>query len=450
MEHCPGAAARRRVIREVLLVRVHASKRFVGTAAATMATMATVAVGFGAAGGVLPAGATPPPASFTEYARAEVPPLPQGWPLARTASKSGATTVVPGVLHYSENFVLPHTRERANVLTVNLNRAGLRLGVVAAHDRVISPKDERVTSMARRTGAVAGINGDYFDINADGAPLGGVMVDGALLKSPTPDHQATLTIDSDGTAHIGQVTFTGAITSTRTTATGVIKTVHHVLYSLNSVPDAAKGKITELTSALGPDPLMPDGLTLVTGVPVAGGMMVSAVEPSPAVLPRLTAGQLGLLAGRRNGTWLQSLVPGQVLQLSSSLSDPDAQQMLSGPAVIVQNGAVYSDPTGHPDNGVKNPETMVGISRSGRTLMFAVIDGRAPGMSAGVTITMAAQYLVAHGAWSGILLDGGGSSTMVARTTDRKTHKRALRILNRPSDSTGERPVGDGLFVYTS
>jgi exopolysaccharide biosynthesis protein len=87
---------------------------------------------------------------------------------------------------------------------------------------------------------------------------------------------------------------------------------------------------------------------------------------------------------------------------------------------------------------------MVGVSKDGRQLTLVVIDGRQES-SIGVTPLEAAEYLVAHGVDSGVLLDGGGSSTLAARLPGTTN----LTILNQPSDATGERPVANGLFVYS-
>jgi len=127
---------------------------------------------------------------------------------------------------------------------------------------------------------------------------------------------------------------------------------------------------------------------------------------------------------------------------TDDLSRKGVDALIGGATVLVRDGAVYNDPTGAPPSG-RNPETMVGVSDDGRRLTMVVIDGR-QASSIGVTPAEAAEYLVAHGADSGLLLDGGGSSTAAAQlpgTTD-------LTILNHPSDATGERPVANGLFVY--
>jgi hypothetical protein len=54
-------------------------------------------------------------------------------------------------------------------------------------------------------------------------------------------------------------------------------------------------------------------------------------------------------------------------------------------------------------------------------------------------------YLLAHGAYNAVLLDGGGSTEMDARVPGTS----GLTVLNTPSDGS-PRPVANGLFVYTT
>ena len=50
-----------------------------------------------------------------------------------------------------------------------------------------------------------------------------------------------------------------------------------------------------------------------------------------------------------------------------------------------------------------------------------------------------AELLLEFGAVDAINLDGGGSTTMVVRD----------KIVNKPSDETGERPVSDAILVFS-
>jgi hypothetical protein len=87
----------------------------------------------------------------------------------------------------------------------------------------------------------------------------------------------------------------------------------------------------------------------------------------------------------------------------------------------------------------RNPRTAVGQRADGGIVMVAV-DGRQRGWSVGITNWDLAQTLVRYGCVTGFALDSGGSTTLAFEG----------KVLNRPSDRSGERPVGEALVIaYT-
>jgi exopolysaccharide biosynthesis protein len=85
----------------------------------------------------------------------------------------------------------------------------------------------------------------------------------------------------------------------------------------------------------------------------------------------------------------------------------------------------------------RHPRTAIAKLADGRILL-ATVDGRQPGISAGMTLAELAQMLLDFGAVQAMNLDGGGSTTMVIDG----------KIVNKPSDAAGERSVSDALLVF--
>ena len=166
-------------------------------------------------------------------------------PGRRLQPHSEQHTITHGLQHYSETYDTVGGRQHTQVLTADLTDPNLRVGVVEAGDTITDPADETVSSMANRTHAVAGVNGDYFEINGSGRPLGGVITNGKLLKSPKPGFASQLGVRPDGTMVMGPETFTGTITD---------GSASRALTSVNTVNDVAAGGITEVTSDLGARP----------------------------------------------------------------------------------------------------------------------------------------------------------------------------------------------------
>ncbi|GGP62787.1 phosphodiester glycosidase family protein [Streptomyces melanogenes] len=84
-----------------------------------------------------------------------------------------------------------------------------------------------------------------------------------------------------------------------------------------------------------------------------------------------------------------------------------------------------------------NPRSMMGVDKQGR-LMLAVVDGRQAGYSEGLSIAWTAALMKQLGAEEALNLDGGGSSVMATA---------ADGVINRPSDSSGERSLGDAWVI---
>jgi len=95
------------------------------------------------------------------------------------------------------------------------------------------------------------------------------------------------------------------------------------------------------------------------------------------------------------------------------------------------------DPSFYVSFGVRrNPRTIAGVTGRGHLLLVAA-DGHAPGYAVGLTFREEARVMRALGARDALNLDGGGSTTLALGT----------RQLTRPSDDTGERPIGDAIVL---
>ena len=92
----------------------------------------------------------------------------------------------------------------------------------------------------------------------------------------------------------------------------------------------------------------------------------------------------------------------------------------------------------------RHPRTAVGIADGGRRLLLLVVDGRQKPYSDGMSLREVANVLLAFGVPDALNLDGGGSSAMVLADPNASG---ALRVMNKPSDPTGERAVANALAI---
>lgn len=87
---------------------------------------------------------------------------------------------------------------------------------------------------------------------------------------------------------------------------------------------------------------------------------------------------------------------------------------------------------------MRHPRTGIGFSRDSATLYLVTVDGRSED-SGGMTLGELAHMMRRLGAWQAMNFDGGGSTTMVIDG----------RVANAPSDTSGERAVGNALMIVT-
>jgi hypothetical protein len=85
---------------------------------------------------------------------------------------------------------------------------------------------------------------------------------------------------------------------------------------------------------------------------------------------------------------------------------------------------------------MRHPRTLIGLDRHGN-VWLAAIDGRQPGYSVGMHFADLNRLCDRLELTDALNLDGGGSTTMVVQG----------RIVNKPSDATGPRPVSDAILV---
>jgi hypothetical protein len=340
-----------------------------------------------------------------------------------------------------------------------------RVTPALSNDEVVGR--ETLSSLSARTGALAGVNGGYFVIgDADGTPgdlAGSSILDGGLV-SEAVDGRTDLVLDarrsfvsalwdaqavvaSDGAARVldGDNRKPGLIR-----ACGGVGGDLPTEQPLHDITCTDPSELIRFTPIFGPATEAGDGVEAVLDRTGA----VSALR-SPRGGPIPAGGSV--LAGTGDGAdWLRAHArPGARVAVRTSVRTPWGPLALR-PGLDVVNGGPRLLHDGRPDItaeaegfdhpgdpgfyygfGIRrNPRTMAGVTGDGRLLLVAV-DGRAPGYSAGLSFPEEAAVMRALGARDALNLDGGGSTTMTVRGT----------VVTRPSDATGERPVGDAILI---
>jgi Phosphodiester glycosidase/Bacterial Ig-like domain (group 2)/Calcineurin-like phosphoesterase len=375
----------------------------------------------------------------TAASRPWLPPSPTYWPQVVGEQSTRPQTITSGAQWHTETYQTVGGAQQAQVMNIDLTNPNLRFGAVEAGDKLIDPSDETISSMATRTGAIAGVNSDFFAINATGQPMGMLIQNGTLEASPVPSWPYDLEVLNTGQIEMATETFSGTVADT-TTGTS------NPLVALNRIDQTG---LTEVTPYLGAVSI--GASTIAAGTVSNGVLTITGVKTSQAALPQLTAGQEDLIArrGTAASTWLQTVHPGDTLTVSDSLAPYGIDQIqtaVSGGAYLARSGAMAVPVQAGGENNVNYPIVGIGVSKDGTHAIMAVFDGReSENQAVGLTRPQFAQWMLSHGAYNAIEFDSGGSAEMVGRLPG-QAH---VSVLNTPSDGS-ERSVANGLFLYTT
>lgn len=343
------------------------------------------------------------------------------------------TDIAPGVAYGDYQMLTADGPLSVHAVAIDLTEPTVRLGAVLAQERLVS-QGEPVSAMALRTGAVAGVNGDYFDINQTNQPLNILVENGRLKRMPM--QRWALAFDGKKAARFAEFSISPS---------AQIGTETVPLRTINDWPPG--GRVVLMTPDFGPLRPVPNVTELqlepTSGTPPFATYRVTGIADNSQTQPPGYYLSIGALA---YGTFpLPETGDAIAIASNADAALADLQTAIGGGPLLVQNGRWYADPDG-PSTGefaTHMPATGVATTANGR-LLLVEIDGRQPALSIGVLQPQLAELMIAFGATTGMQFDGGGSSTIVARLPG----DAAASVRNSPSDGT-ERRVADGLFVYS-
>jgi Phosphodiester glycosidase len=359
-------------------------------------------------------------------------------PAAGSPDVRKAERVAPGVEHIEirrGEFGRGLGPDRWVVNVLVCDPAKVRLGLGRARDRGVGT--ETTSAIARRRGAIAATNGGYFRTDGPyrGEPAGIVVRGGKVLSEPSHGRPG-LAVASRGAR-------------TRLTVVDVVLRAEAVVSAQvrRRIDGINRPRLDDELILFTPefDRTTLTGPQGIEATVIRGRVTGAAGEAGSAVIPR--QGYV-LSAHGQAAAWVRThLKPGTKVETRTEVTyDPKPvfvpDFVLGGGPRLIRGGKVAPPP----DPGIyspgfadaRHPRTAVGVRADGRVLLVTV-DGRQPEISVGMTIAELAGLLRELGAVEAINMDGGGSTTMVV----------GGKVVNSPSDLTGERPVGDALLVLS-
>ena len=352
--------------------------------------------------------------------------------LAFAAPAAAQTTLMPGVTYERGVQFTPH-----GPVAIHVVRGPRPTGLYALRP-VLSNETiqglERVTAMQKRLSAGAtmvGVNGDFF---ADSGRPSGVLMRGGVVESPPYGDRSSTGVTPEGALDVRRVEFFG-------TWRGLGQ--RRTLNDLNQLP--GPNGVSLFTSSYGPATPVQPGVTEVVIFPFPPttpntdltGPVIQVAGAGGTPIP---LGGAVLVARGTAAARLAEEAPVATNVTLRIIFRPEwtgiTDAVGGGPVLVRNGGPVFRAQEAFTSSQLapRNPRTGVGQLADGRVLMV-VTDGRRPGYSIGMTNFELAQTMVRLGAVTGSAFDGGGSSSLAFDG----------QLLNRPSDSGGERPVSNAL-----
>ena len=390
-----------------------------------------------------------------------------GAALAGAAPASGAPDggtrgfdrLAPGV-GYTE-FDIPAAKgvAHAHVLSVDLRNPRVRVDLL--HPGAVAAR-ATVSRLTDAQGAVAGVNGDFFNITetqhpgveATGAPVGPAIAQGRTLKAAVPDGQRfgpalppgtstkdVLGVGTDHRARLDSLALDGSATTSETRLP--LGGLNQYALPVGSVGAFSSdwGMASRVRATCGTDTDRAAPCSTDTyEVTVQDGRVVSSADtPGSGPIPSDTTVLVGREAGAQQ---LRKLSQGERVMVRHRLvaaASRTPYRFAIGGYPVLRGGR----PLTGLDNTTSAVRTAVGVSDGGRRLLLLALDG-APEFRSGLTIAEVADTMRELGSVDAFSLDGGGSTTLAARQPGSTT----ATVRNHPSGGA-ERPVPNGIGVFS-
>lgn len=396
-----------------------------------------------------------------------------GWPFAHPPVAAAATAVSYKLVKQGESIVTSgakqvdyqwvssnssKTTQLVHVLQIDLTNPYVQLNAMSGKAGSVTAR-QSVGAMAKETGAVAGINGDVFNTStstSEGAPLGAEIRSGEVLTSTSRlQGMYSFGVTADRQPIVDQFGFSGTVTAEDGTAFE-LEGINKSAYKFE--PDGAYSHVNKLymytDNWTAPQRPMNSG-TLPTEALVVDGVVTEIVPSGEIATPVPENGYI-LRGHKEAADFIKNhLAVGQKVSANYQLVsltngktyDPTSfQMMVSGHTILVDGGAAakFSRDISGLSGAAARARTAVGYSKDGKTVYLITVEES--GGLKGVPLKELQQIMLQLGVYKGVNLDGGGSTTMVARPLG----DFSVTLAHPTSYGTTQRQVANGIGVYTT
>lgn len=340
------------------------------------------------------------------------------------------TTIATGIVKRNIKRLTSKGWQNINIIEADISDG--RYGVKTLIDTEDISKLSNVKTLAQEHSTLAAINGDFFSWKSDektkGSAVGGVIVDGVLNTSFTaPWNFAAVAQNDDGEFIFDYIDCTISVTTSKDFTINV----EHI------------NKYDDLTH-----PIIYTKEWGELSVGSEGNLGEIIIEDGKVTAVNFNQGPVEIPEDGYIIAFLKDLYPeyeemfqvGEEVELTINYAPEfeDIEFAVGAGTLLLKDGKktkITNDISGY------HPRTAIGVSKDETTLYLVTVDGRQTNAK-GVTLDMLADIMKEAGAYHAANLDGGGSTTMVAKSP----YTGVQTVMNTPSDNY-LRPVANGIGI---
>ncbi|MDF2649702.1 MAG: copper amine oxidase [Paenibacillus sp.] len=374
-----------------------------------------------------------------------------------TLTLSSQETITSGAI--MKNYIWKTTRSNkdvsvnANVVEVDLTNPNVKIDAMAGTKNQFT-KNQSVLGMVKDTGAVAGVNGDFFNTQAEGVPEGAQITNGQVMATPAKiSGLYSFAITNMNQPIIDIFDFQGRVTAKDGASFelgGVNKTYY---WDDNDVAMIADGLFL-YTNAWALTQRAVDGTHVPTEALIQNDVVKEIAVDTNIKMVAPSDGYILRGSGLAREFIVNHLKVGDKITTKYDMVPHDASKtydwknfkmLIGGSTLLVDEAkpSYFTRNIGDFSGYSPRSRTAIGYSKDMKTA-YIITSDRSAG-SAGMTLPELQQFMISAGVWRGMVLDGGGSTQMVSRPLGDFDPK----LINK-TENGNQRSVVNGVGVYST
>jgi exopolysaccharide biosynthesis protein len=323
-----------------------------------------------------------------------------------------------------------------NVLKVSLRNSNIKIDTLSNTSSLI--QTSRIDHLVKNSGAIAGINGGFFEMISPRYPIGPVIQNNQLVSLDYHFNEyskslATFQLDLENHPLIS---FWERPSIEILTSKGTSIPIEQY----NKMTPYAKGGFSMYDKHWG---------STIISTPIDSILILvknqKILEIGKSVEGRSTLDlDYYLVSSGQNKDFVEknfSIGEPLSLKIENKQNIKNIHMAITGSAPLLQNGVIPKSFSFNIPGS--QPRSAIGWDVSANTLFLVTVDGRQE-ESIGMTLTELSHFMIELGCFNALNLDGGGSTSLAVKNN----HTQKVEIVNSPSDGVPRNiSTGIGIFV---